>query len=169
MLNPGRPRFNDKTMDRNLVELVTAYQWNPYAPLYFAGLNLPPPEETGYTLHHYEYLYNNIPNALSANQFLQVFIPIHPGPDFYLTGIYQSYPVAANTFAIQLTDETGYQLFSGFLPSSIISTSRIQPTPFTPPHPLPEGSRLVVNIQALNVAQQAFQLNFLGFTRGRAY
>lgn len=137
------------------------YPMNPYAPDYFQGMPVAPPDEIGYEPKAHTYLYNPPNNQLTANQILEgQSVSIDTDSDFLLFGWYLS--LFTGAFQVQLIDSSGYQLMSGFMNSAAIATSSADPTVFSPAHPFPAGGKIQLNIQDLSGATNGLQLSFVG-------
>jgi hypothetical protein len=138
-----------------------AYPLNQYSPTYFSGVNVAPGSDVGFEPKPYQYILNPPNGQLTANQLLQnQTVAIQTDADFMLFGWYIS--LYTGVFQILLTDDTGYQMFSGFLNSGAISESGSQPTIFSPSHPFRAGGKIVYAIQDLSGATNPLQIVFVG-------
>jgi hypothetical protein len=128
-----------------------SYPMNQFAPDAFQGIPHPVPSQTQFEDRPYDYLY-----APPTGQ-------IQPDSDFELRAWYIS--TATGLFQIRIGDATGYQFSSGFMLSTAISTDPSEPTVFSPQHPFPAGSRLMIDIQDLSAAPNTIQIVFKGVKR----
>ena len=145
---------------------MPAYPLNQYSPLSLAGVQTPPPAVVGYEDRPYDYVYEPPNGQLSANQFLNPdTLSIYPDADFLAFGYYISF--ASGLFQVQFIDSTGYELSSGMMRSTAISTVASDPTVFSPAHPFPAGGQIKVIIQDLSGATNTIQLVFKGVKRFR--
>jgi len=140
---------------------MSAYPVNQYAPDYYAGLDLAPAGDVGFEPKPYTYIYSPPNGALTANQLLQnQTVAIQTDADFMLFAWYLSQYTGA--FQIQLQDDVGYQLQSGFLNSGAISQTSADPTVFSPSHPFRAGGKIVIQINDLSGASNSLQIAFVG-------
>jgi hypothetical protein len=138
-----------------------AYPLNQYAPTYYAGVELAPGSEVGFEPKPYDYIYNPPNGQLTAGQVLtNQTVAIQTDADFMLFAWYISQFTGA--FQILLTDDTGYQMFSGYLNSGAISQSSSAPTVFSPSHPFRAGGKIVIAITDLSSATNPLQIVFKG-------
>jgi hypothetical protein len=142
-----------------------AYELNQYAPTYYGGVQIAPGADVGFEPKPYDYIYNPAVNGttgvLPANAVLaNQTVAIQTDADFMLFAWYISQFTGA--FQILLTDDTGYQMFSGFLNSGAISQSSSAPTVFSPSHPFRAGGKIVIAITDLSGASNPLQIVFKG-------
>jgi len=137
------------------------YPLNQFAPTYYAGVQVAPATEVGFEPKPYDYVYNPPAGQLTALQVRNNdTVAIQTDADFLLFGWYLS--LFTGAFQILLTDDTGYQLFSGFINSGAISQSSSDPTVFSPSHPFRAGGKIVIAIQDLSNATNPLQIIFKG-------
>lgn len=140
---------------------AAAYPLNQFAPNYFDGVNVAPSTEVGFEPKPYTYLYSPPNGQLTSGQLRNNdTVAIQTDADFELFGWYLA--LFTGSFQILLTDDTGYQLFSGFLNSGAISQSSSDPTVFSPSHPFHAGGKIVIAIQDLSLATNPLQIAFVG-------
>lgn len=138
---------------------AAAYALNPFSPSYLQGLNIDP--NAKYTPRTFDYVYSPPNLQLTGNQLIpQDIVPIQADADWLLEAWYISQYTGA--FQIQLTDATGYQLQSGFVNSGALSQSSSDPTVFSPAHPFPASSKILIAIQDLSGATNPLQIVFKG-------
>jgi hypothetical protein len=143
-----------------------SYPMNQFAPDAFQGVPHPNPQQTEFEDRPYDYLYAPPTGALSASQELAAqTVQIQTDSDFELRAWYIS--TATGLFQIRIGDATGYQFSSGFMLSTAISTDPSNPTVFSPQHPFPAGSRIMIDIQDLSAAPNTIQIVFKGVKRYR--
>lgn len=141
--------------------MTPSYPLNQFAPTAQQGVAMPPSQVVGYEERPYDYVYAPPGGSLTALQQINPdTLAIQTDADFMLLAWYIS--LATGQFQIQLTDATGYQLQSGSINSLAISTSAADPTVFSPMHPFPAGSKILINIQDLSNATNSIQLIFKG-------
>lgn len=139
----------------------SAYPLNQFAPSYYAGVQVAPSTEVGFEPKPYTYLYSPPNGQLTSGQVLNLqTVAIQTDADFLLFGWYLS--LFTGSFQILLTDDTGYQLFSGFMNSGAISQSSADPTIFSPSHPFHAGGKILISIQDLSLATNPLQIAFVG-------
>jgi hypothetical protein len=140
---------------------AAAYPLNQFAPSYYAGVQVAPSTEVGFEPKPYIYLYSPPNGQLTSGQLRNNdTVAIQTDADFHLFGWYMS--LFTGRFQILLTDDTGYQLFSGFMDSGAISQSASDPTVFSPSHPFHAGGKIVIAIQELSLATNPLQIAFVG-------
>jgi len=145
---------------------MSAYSKNQFAPSFFEGVNLPPPQQVGYEDRPYDYIYNPLNGQLTALQnIVGDTVAIQTDADFLLYAVYISLYTAP--FQVQFVDSYGYQLSNGFMNSGAFSQSSSNPTVFSPAHPFPAGGKILINIQDLSGATNNLQLVFKGVKRFR--
>ena len=137
------------------------YQFNQFAPYYFAGLNIDPTlaEEP----HQYWYTYN-LPVALTSGEFYEDFIPIHADADFVMLGFVVTRPpsgATAEAWSMLVEDDLGYQLFTGYLNAAGISQQISSPT-IVHPHRFRKQGQIRLKFQDLNNGTDLFQIQFVG-------
>jgi hypothetical protein len=138
-----------------------AYEVNQYAPTYYAGVQIAPGADVGFEPKPYDYIYNPPNGQLTAGQNLtNQTVAIQTDADFMLFAWYISQFTGA--FQILLTDDTGYQMFSGYLNSGAISQSSSAPTVFSPSHPFRAGGKIVIAITDLSGLTNPLQIVFKG-------
>jgi hypothetical protein len=146
--------------------MTPAYRLNQFSPDAFQGTPQPPPQQLGYEDRPFDYVYNPPTGALSASQILSgQTVQIQTDSDFELRAWYIA--TATGLFQIRLGDATGYQFSSGYILSGAISTDPSNPTVFSPQHPFPAGSRIMIDIQDLSAAPNTIQIIFKGVKRFR--
>lgn len=139
---------------------------NQFAPDAYQAVPSPPPQQTGFEDRPYDYLY--VPPAgvlLASTTLAGQTVQIQTDSDFELRAWYIS--TATGLFQIRLGDATGYQFSSGFIISPGISTDPANPTVFSPQHPFPAGSRIMIDIQELSGSDNTIQIVFKGVKRFR--
>ncbi len=136
-----------------------SYPLNQFAPTAQQGVATPPSQLVGYEERPYDYVYAPPNGKLTALQAILDSLAIQTDADFMLMAWYIS---VGASFQIQLTDATGYQLQSGSINSLAISTSAADPTVFSPMHPFPAGSKILINIADLSNADNTIQIVFKG-------
>jgi len=137
------------------------YPMNEYAPSFFQGIPVAPPDQIGYEPRPYSYVYNPPNNQLNANQSIADSLSIETDSDFLLFGWYISLYTGA--FQIQLADSSGYNLQSGLVNSGALSQSSSDPTVFSPAHPFPAGGQIkIIQIQDLSGETNPLQIVFVG-------
>jgi hypothetical protein len=138
-----------------------AYPLNQYAPSYYAGVEIAPGADVGFEPKPYDYVYNPPNGQLTGGQVLgNQTVAIQTDADFMLFGWYLS--LFTGAFQILLTDDTGYQMFSGFMNSGAISQSSASPTVFSPAHPFRAGGKIVIAITDLSGVTNPLQIIFKG-------
>jgi len=146
--------------------MTPSYPLNRFAPNFQQGIAQPTAQRLGYEDRPYSYLYSPPNGQLLANQELTAqTVQIQVDSDFELRAWYIS--TAAGLFQIRLGDATGYQFSSGLLLSQGISLNPSKPTVFSPQHPFPAGSRIIIDIQDLSGAPNPLQIVFMGVKRFR--
>ena len=146
--------------------MIPSYPLNQFSPDAFQGVPQPPPTQTGYEDRPYDYLYVPPTGALTADQVLSgQTVQIQTDSDFELRAWYIA--TATGLFQIRIGDATGYQFSSGYILSTGISTDPSEPTVFSPQHPFPAGSRIMIDIQDLSGAGNTIQIVFKGVKRFR--
>lgn len=139
----------------------SSYPLNQYAPTYYGGVEIAPGADVGFEPRPYDYLYNPPGGQLQASELRNNdTVAIQTDADFMLFGWYLS--LFTGAFQILLTDDTGYQLFSGFVNSGAISQSSADPTVFSPSHPFRAGGKIVISIQNLTASLNPLQIVFKG-------
>jgi hypothetical protein len=140
---------------------TAAYPLNQFAPDYYAGVSVAPSTEVGFEPKPYVYLYSPPNGQLTSGQLRNNdTVAIQTDADFLLFGWYLA--LFTGSFQILLTDDTGYQLFSGFMNSGAISQASSDPTVFSPSHPFHAGGKIVIAIQDLSLATNPLQIAFVG-------
>jgi len=143
-----------------------SYPLNQFAPDAFRGIAQPPPSQLGYEDRPYDYLYVPPTGALTALQILSgQTVQIQTDSDFELRAWYIA--TATGLFQVRIAHATGYQFSSGFILSPGISSDPSNPTVFSPQHPFPAGSRIMIDIQDLSNAGNTIQIVFKGVKRFR--
>lgn len=143
-----------------------AYPLNQFSPDYMSGIAQPPPQKLGYEDRPFTYLYVPPNGQLTANQELTAqTVQIQTDSDFELRAWYIL--EATGSFQIRIGDAVGYQFSSGLMLSAGISTDPSNPTVFSPQHPFPAGSRILIDIQDLSGAPNNIQIGFVGVKRYR--
>ena len=138
---------------------MSTYPMNQFAPDYFQGQMLDPNATS--EPKTYDYVYSPPGGQLTALQLVSGdTVAIQTDADFWLFGWYIS--LFTGAFQIRLTDSTGYQLQSGFINSGAISNASNDPTVFSPAHPFPAGSKILIDIQDLSNATNPLQIVFKG-------
>jgi len=146
--------------------MTPTYKLNQFSPEYMAGLMQPPPQQSGYEDRPYNYVYPPPNGVLTPNQALAgQTVQIQTDSDFELRAAYIA--TATGLFQIRIGDATGYQFSSGFMLSSAFSQDPSNPTVFSPQHPFPAGSRIVIDIQDLSGLTNTIQIIFVGVKRYR--
>lgn len=144
---------------------------NPFEPLYFAGLNIPPEKRWKVVFRPGFYCYEPPGGFLAANQIInQDVLHIHPNSDFMLMGVYcQNATTGLNPFLVQLADDRGYQLYGNFVYSTAVGFQYVGAVSFKTPHILRASGKLFISIQqgALRVVpalpeQNTWQMIFTG-------
>lgn len=137
-----------------------SYPLNQFAPTAMQGVPTPPSQLVGYEERPYDYVYAPPGGSLSALQQINPdTVAIQTDADFMLMAWYIS---IGSEFQIQLTDATGYQMQSGMINSQAISDSAADPTVFSPMHPFPAGSKILINIADLSNSTNTIQIIFKG-------
>lgn len=140
---------------------AAAYPLNQFSPTYYGGVEVAPSTEVGFEPKPYDYVYSPPNGQLTANQLKNNdSLAIQTDADFLLFGWYLS--LFTGTFQILLTDDTGYQLMSGFMNSGALSQSSADPTVFSPAHPFHAGGKILISIQDLSGATNPLQIIFKG-------
>jgi len=143
-----------------------SYPLNQFAPDAFQGVPQPPNQQLGYEDRPYDYLYVPPNGVLLANAvLLGQTVQVQVDSSFELRAWYIA--TASGLFQVRIGDANGYQFSSGYIISAGISADPSNPTVFSPQHPFPAGSRIMIDIQELSGSNNTIQIVFKGVKRFR--